>query len=239
MTPAIHRILRRDFGRNGLRGVAGEGSAGDRPRNREAALEVPRHRFPSANPPGVYEGMVYVGDLNGVLHAVHAADGRGLWTFKTEAEIRSSPVVAGDRLLIGSLRRQPLLPLAAEWQAPLEIHHQQLRAWEPRRSRSGVAYVSGCDEISTESAWRMARRWYSSPPAARRRFSGAPRRVGLVRQLQPMKWWAPACARSAFYGATAEGRPVSVLTPRRPRLATASFWAAATKLIPLPERENR
>ena len=40
--------------------------------------------------------------LSGMLHAVRAADGKGLWTFKTESEIKSSPVVAGDRVFIGS-----------------------------------------------------------------------------------------------------------------------------------------
>ena len=52
--------------------------------------------------PAVHDGVVYIGDLSGLLHAVSAADGKALWTFKTEAEIKSSPVVAGDRVLIGS-----------------------------------------------------------------------------------------------------------------------------------------
>src|SRR5439155_600491 len=48
------------------------------------------------------DGVVYVGDLSGVFHAVRAGDGKGLWTFATHAEIKSSPVVVGDRVLIGS-----------------------------------------------------------------------------------------------------------------------------------------
>ena len=31
-----------------------------------------------------------------------AASGKAVWTFKTQSEIKSSPVVAGDRVLIGS-----------------------------------------------------------------------------------------------------------------------------------------
>jgi outer membrane protein assembly factor BamB len=46
--------------------------------------------------------MVYVGDLAGILHAVQRKDGKPAWTFKTEREIKSSPVVAGDKVLVGS-----------------------------------------------------------------------------------------------------------------------------------------
>src|SRR5262249_53416011 len=52
--------------------------------------------------PAVHDGVVYIGDLAGLLHAVRAADGKALWTFKTGGEIRSSPVVDGNRVLIGS-----------------------------------------------------------------------------------------------------------------------------------------
>src|SRR5205814_4724475 len=52
--------------------------------------------------PSYSNGVVYIGDLGGVLHAVNAPDGKGLWTFKANNEIKSSPVVIGDRVLIGS-----------------------------------------------------------------------------------------------------------------------------------------
>ena len=52
--------------------------------------------------PAVAAGKVFVGDLSGVFHAVHAADGKPAWTFKTGSEIKSSPVVVGERVLIGS-----------------------------------------------------------------------------------------------------------------------------------------
>jgi len=57
-------------------------------------------------------------------------DGKGLWTFKTEAEIRSSPVISGDRLLIGSYDGNLYCLSRRERQADLEIHYQQLRAWD-------------------------------------------------------------------------------------------------------------
>ena len=52
--------------------------------------------------PAYSNGVVYIGDLGGWLHAVNASDGKKLWAFKTGTEIKSSPVVVGDRVLIGS-----------------------------------------------------------------------------------------------------------------------------------------
>src|SRR4030095_11611229 len=47
-------------------------------------------------------GVVYIGDLGGWLHAVNASDGKKIWAFRTGSEIKSSPVVIDDRVLIGS-----------------------------------------------------------------------------------------------------------------------------------------
>src|SRR5687768_5773791 len=52
--------------------------------------------------PTVADGVVYVGDLDGSVHAVGAADGKARWSYKTGNEIKSSPVVVGKRVLIGS-----------------------------------------------------------------------------------------------------------------------------------------
>ena len=50
----------------------------------------------------MHDGVVFVGDMDGVVHAVDATTGKARWTFKTDAEIHSSPNVWGDRLFIGS-----------------------------------------------------------------------------------------------------------------------------------------
>ena len=96
--------------------------------------------------PAVADGIVYVGDLAGVLHAVNAADGKALWTFKTEAEIKSSPVVVGDRVLIGSYdgnlyclsRRDGKLL----WKAQTASYVHATPAVS-----GGIAWVAGCDEV--------------------------------------------------------------------------------------------
>jgi len=81
--------------------------------------------------PAVRAGVVYVGDLDGVFHAVDAATGKPRWTFKTEGEIRSSPNVAGDRVYFGSYD-QTIYGLSAV-------------TGTPAIDRDTV-YVSGCDE---------------------------------------------------------------------------------------------
>ena len=37
----------------------------------------------------------------GVVHAVNVADGKPIWTFKTQSEIKASPVVVGDVVRVG------------------------------------------------------------------------------------------------------------------------------------------
>ncbi|HLW77712.1 MAG TPA: PQQ-binding-like beta-propeller repeat protein, partial [Bryobacteraceae bacterium] len=52
--------------------------------------------------PAVHNGIVVVGDLSGVIHAVKAADGSKLWTFTANGEVKASPVIVDDRVIIGS-----------------------------------------------------------------------------------------------------------------------------------------
>src|SRR6266568_1406929 len=52
--------------------------------------------------PFVADGIVYVGDLKGNVHAVGAADGKRLWAFKTGGEVKASPVVVDGKVIVGS-----------------------------------------------------------------------------------------------------------------------------------------
>ena len=56
--------------------------------------------FPAA--PTVSEEMVYVGDEDGVFHAVDRKTGKKRWVLKTQAEVNSSAAVVGDRVIFGS-----------------------------------------------------------------------------------------------------------------------------------------
>jgi outer membrane protein assembly factor BamB len=96
--------------------------------------------------PAWSDNSVYIGDLGGVLHAVNARDGRVRWTFKTGSEIKSSPVVVGDRVLIGSYD-QHLYCLSTSNGAVL----WKVKTGGPVHAtpgiQDGIAYIAGCDEV--------------------------------------------------------------------------------------------
>lgn len=96
--------------------------------------------------PAYSNGVVYVGDLGGWLHAVNATDGKKIWAFKAGNEIKSSPVVVGDRVLIGSYD-QHLYCVSTRNGALL----WKVRTNGPVHSTpsvsAGVAYIAGCDEL--------------------------------------------------------------------------------------------
>ncbi len=96
--------------------------------------------------PAYSSGVVYIGDLSGWFHAVNATDGKKIWAFKTGTEIKSSPVVVGDRVLIGSYD-QHLYCLSTRngsllWKVRTEgpVHSTPSVA-------GGIAYIAGCDEV--------------------------------------------------------------------------------------------
>lgn len=108
-------------------------------------------RFNTGSPiaessPAYGNGAVYIGDLSGWFNAINAADGKKLWAFKANSEIKSSPVVVGDRVLIGSYD-QYLYCLSARTGSVL----WKVKTGGPVHSTPGVAggiaYVAGCDEV--------------------------------------------------------------------------------------------
>jgi outer membrane protein assembly factor BamB len=76
---------------------------------------------------------------------VDAESGAARWTFTTGSEIKSSPVVAGDRVLIGSYDGH-LYALSLDgkllWKARTEGPVHATPA-----VRDGIAYIAGCDEM--------------------------------------------------------------------------------------------
>ena len=89
---------------------------------------------------------MFVGDLLGVLHAVDVESGEVRWRFPTGAEIKSSPVVADDLVLIGSYdeyfyavdRTTGKLRWKLQTEGP--VHATPGRA-------NGLAWVTGCDAV--------------------------------------------------------------------------------------------
>ncbi len=52
--------------------------------------------------PTVWEGVVYLGDEDGMFHALDAKTGKRLWQFKTNGEIVSSASIVGEKVIFGS-----------------------------------------------------------------------------------------------------------------------------------------
>ena len=86
-----------------------------------------------------------MGDLDGTVHAVNVRDGSRLWTLKTGGDVRSSPTIAGDLVLIGSYDMN-LYALNFATGTP----RWKLETDGPLHATpavvAGVAYITGCDE---------------------------------------------------------------------------------------------
>jgi outer membrane protein assembly factor BamB len=94
--------------------------------------------------PAVAGGVVYVGDMAGVVHAVDV-DGKRRWTAKTGKEIKSSPVVAQGRVLVGSYD-QCLYGFDARTGAPAYRYETEGPVHATAAVVEGLAFVTGCDE---------------------------------------------------------------------------------------------
>ena len=108
-------------------------------------------KFPTGSPigessPAYGNGVVYIGDLGGWLNAVNASNGRKLWAFKAGGEIKSSPVVVGDRVLIGSYDEHLYCLSARDGSV-----RWRFKTNGPVHSTPGIAdglaFVAGCDEL--------------------------------------------------------------------------------------------
>lgn len=96
--------------------------------------------------PAFSNGVVYVGDLGGWLHAVNASTGKKIWAFKAGNEIKSSPVVVGDRVLIGSYDQN--LYCVSTRTGTLLWKFRTNGAVHSTPSIAGdLAFVAGCDEF--------------------------------------------------------------------------------------------
>ena len=109
------------------------------------AGEFEEDRFGESSP-AVADGVVYVGDLLGVLHAVDTESGNSRWRFPTGAEIKSSPVVADDLVLIGSYDEHFYGVDRATGKARWSLQTEGPVHATPGRA-GGLAWVTGCDAV--------------------------------------------------------------------------------------------
>src|SRR5262249_27469483 len=78
--------------------------------------------------------------------AVNTRDGKGLWTFKTGAEIKSSPVLSGDRVLAGSYDGSLYCLSARDGKLLWSVKTDGYVHGTPSIAE-GLAYIAGCDEV--------------------------------------------------------------------------------------------
>ena len=108
-------------------------------------------KFPTGNPigessPAYSNGVVYIGDLGGWLNAVNASDGKKLWAHHANGEIKSSPVVIGDRVLIGSYDEN-LYCLSARNGSLIWKFKTNGPVHSTPGIADGMAFIAGCDEL--------------------------------------------------------------------------------------------
>ena len=96
--------------------------------------------------PAYGNGTVYIGDLGGWINALNATNGNKNWAFKTGGEIKSSPVVVGDRVLIGSYDEH-LYCLNARTGALLWKFKTNGPVHSTPGISDGLAFIAGCDEV--------------------------------------------------------------------------------------------
>src|SRR4029079_10125633 len=72
---------------------------------KHAQLSTYRHpvrNFPVYSSAAVTTDKVVVGGRDKILHCLNRATGKELWSFTTRARIESSPLIAGNRVYVGS-----------------------------------------------------------------------------------------------------------------------------------------
>jgi outer membrane protein assembly factor BamB len=96
--------------------------------------------------PAYSNGVVYIGDLGGWLSAVNATDGKKIWAFKAGSEIKSSPVVVGDRVLIGSYDQNLYCVSTKNGSLIWKVRTNGPVHATPSIA-DGLAFIAGCDEL--------------------------------------------------------------------------------------------
>jgi outer membrane protein assembly factor BamB len=95
--------------------------------------------------PTVANGTVYLGDEDGVFHAIDAQTGEGRWKYTTEGEIYSCAAVVGERVLFGSYDNCLYCLNRADGELVWKFETQGYVHCSPAVVE-GRTFIAGCDE---------------------------------------------------------------------------------------------
>ena len=85
-----------------LKDNARTGGQGQRPaRAPGRALWQYRAGGSARSSPILFDGILFVTSVNGLLHAIDAATGIAKWKFRAEAQVHSTPSLCAERVLFG------------------------------------------------------------------------------------------------------------------------------------------
>jgi len=98
--------------------------------------------------PTFYKGILYIGSVAGLLHAIDAKTGNTSWTFNATGEIKSSPMIVGEKVIFGTIGAGgancglTALDLTGKlvWRSPIGSY-----IWVSPASDGGRVFVGSCD----------------------------------------------------------------------------------------------
>ncbi len=99
--------------------------------------------FPSA--PTVTSTTVFIGDEDGIFHAVDCRTGKRRWVFQTQAEVNSSAVVLGNRVIFGSYDANLYCLAAADGKKIWQFQTADRINGSPAIAGK-YTFVTGCDQ---------------------------------------------------------------------------------------------
>ena len=97
--------------------------------------------------PAVHDGLVFIGDCDGVVHCVDAATGAGVWTHELVGDIWGSALVADGKVYIGSQRGYfSVLSASREFRELFTTKLPAVIASTPVAA-NGVLYINTLDRL--------------------------------------------------------------------------------------------
>jgi hypothetical protein len=97
--------------------------------------------------PAIHDGLVYVGDCEGMFHCVDARTGEAVWTHEASGDFWASPLVADGKIYVGTRRGQFLVFAAGREKRVLSELELRSPLSATCAAANGVLYVVTMDHL--------------------------------------------------------------------------------------------